>query len=200
MIPVYDQNPTSKPAVVTKWLITLNISIHFIRWLGGDAGLRLTESWSFIPAELSQTPAAGLLHAFTALFLHADIFHLITNMIFLHVFGDNIEDILGKRRYLVFYLLSGLGATLTHYWMDPHSTLPLIGASGAIAGILAGYLVVYPRAPVVVINPVFLLWFIFGPLLLLPAWLVIGLFFITNISRYNYQDFNVLITYIILEG
>jgi membrane associated rhomboid family serine protease len=102
-------------------------------------------------------------------------------MLFLFVFGDNVEDKLGHRRYIVFYLLSGICAALAQIMVDPMSGLPMVGASGAIAGVLGGYLVLYPRAPITVLNPVFPLWFLLGPFLVFPAWLVMGEWFLWNL-------------------
>jgi membrane associated rhomboid family serine protease len=101
-------------------------------------------------------------------------------MLFLYIFGDNVEDALGRWRYLAFYLVSGFAAAAAQMFVDPSSTIPMVGASGAIAGVLGGYMVLFPRAPITVLNPVFPLWFLLGPLLVFPAWLVVGEWFVMN--------------------
>ena len=120
----------------------------------------------------------ALLTPFTSLFIHGGFLHLIGNMIFLWVFGDNVEDALGHRRYAIFYLVIGLVATATHVALNQSDLVPVIGASGAIAGVLGAYLVLYPRATVTAILPIFLL--IWLPLRV-PAILLIGFWFVLQI-------------------
>jgi membrane associated rhomboid family serine protease len=103
-------------------------------------------------------------------------------MLFLWIFGDNVEDALGHFRYLVFYLVCGLAAAAAQVLTDVSSPAPMVGASGAIAGVLGAYLLLYPRAPVTVVNPVPLFWFFFGLFIVLPAWLVIAVWLFTNLS------------------
>ncbi|HEY8039045.1 MAG TPA: rhomboid family intramembrane serine protease, partial [Polyangiaceae bacterium] len=107
--------------------------------------------------------------------------HLGGNMLYLWIFGDNVEDAVGHLRYLVFYLVGGVCAATAQTLVDPASLLPMVGASGAIAAVLAGYVLLYPRSPVTVLNPVPLLWLFWGLFLTFPAWLVIGLFFAVNL-------------------
>ncbi len=102
-------------------------------------------------------------------------------MLFLWIFGDNVEDALGSGRYAAFYVLSGLAAAGAQIVIDPGSTIPMVGASGAISGVLAAYASLYPRSPITVLNPISLLWFFFGLFLELPAWLVILAFFVVNL-------------------
>jgi rhomboid family protein len=131
------------------------------------------------PALLNRFCPSGLrnvLQVFTAMFLHGSWFHVLSNMLFLWIFGDNVEDRVGHGRYLVFYLLCGIGAALLQTSMTVDSTLPAVGASGAIAGVLAAYLFMYPTAIVqVVILPLFFIPF------LVPAVLVIGLWFLSQL-------------------
>ena len=122
-----------------------------------------------------------LANSLSVFFVHSGWFHLIGNMYFLYVFGDNVEDALGKTKYLAFYVLGGAAGAFGQYWVGPDSVVPMIGASGAIPAVLGGYLVLYPRAPVTLINPVILLWLIMGPLIVLPAWAVVGWWFIGNL-------------------
>jgi len=113
----------------------------------------------------------------TAAFLHASLLHLAGNMVFLWVFGDNVEDALGHVKYLLFYFVSAVGAAALQVAFDVHSTVPMLGASGAIAGVLAGYLVLYPRAHVGVVIP---LLFFLGPIRI-PAWVLIVLWFLLQL-------------------
>jgi membrane associated rhomboid family serine protease len=113
--------------------------------------------------------------------MHGDWGHIAGNMLFLYVFGDNVEDRLGHGRYVLFYLLSGICAALAQAAVDPTGMMPMVGASGAIAGALGAYVVLYPKAPIMVFNPVFLLWFVFGPVIILPAWIMVGVWFFWNL-------------------
>jgi membrane associated rhomboid family serine protease len=121
-------------------------------------------------AEFSKSPA---LSALTSLFLHGGLLHLLGNMLFLFIFGNNVEDRFGRLRFLGFYLLCGYTAAYAHAFTDPDSTAPLVGASGAIAGVLGAYLWLYPRARVIALVP-----FLFFIPLPLPAWLVLGSWFL----------------------
>jgi membrane associated rhomboid family serine protease len=99
----------------------------------------------------------------------------------LYIFGDNVEDVLGHGRYVFFYLLSGLCAGIAQIAVDPSSTIPMIGASGAIAGVTAAYVLLFPRAPIAVLNPILPLWLIMGPTFIIPAWFVAAEFFVMNL-------------------
>jgi membrane associated rhomboid family serine protease len=114
---------------------------------------------------------------FTSMFLHGGWLHLIMNMWFLWIFGDNVEDTLGAIRYLVFYFLCGLAAALTHFAVQPHSGVPVLGASGAIAGVLGAYAVLFPRARVLTLVPIFF----FIRIMELPALLILGYWFVLQI-------------------
>ncbi len=110
----------------------------------------------------------------TSQFLHADFFHLLGNMIFLAIFGDDVEEAMGSLRFIAFYLASGMVAALAFTASSPHSMLPLVGASGAIAGVLAAYLMFRPCQKVLVFIPYFILWFVLRPLARLDAYWVLG--------------------------
>jgi membrane associated rhomboid family serine protease len=140
----------------------------------------LTAAYGLVPHRFLGDPVGEAFTVVMSMFMHASWAHVGGNMLFLYIFGDNVEDALGHFRYLAFYLLCGVAAAATQIFVDPSSTIPMVGASGAIAGVLGGYVVLFPRAPITVINPVFLLWFLFGPLLVFPAWLVIGEWFMMN--------------------
>ena len=118
-----------------------------------------------------------LLRPFASMFMHADWFHILGNMLFLWIFGDNVEDALGHARYLLFYLLCGLGAAAAHILMSPDSLLPAVGASGAIAGVMGAYLVLYPKANIAVLIPLFILLGTFS----IPAIVLIGIWFLMQL-------------------
>jgi membrane associated rhomboid family serine protease len=125
----------------------------------------------------SQVGVDVLLRPFTSMFMHAGWFHILGNMLFLWIFGDNVEDALGHLRYLVFYLVCGLGADAAYILMSPHDLLPAVGASGAIAGVMGAYLVLYPRANIAVLVPLLILLGAFY----VPAALLIGLWFLMQL-------------------
>jgi membrane associated rhomboid family serine protease len=180
MIPVGDENEQSGPALVTLTLLALNLVAFFAQILLGEA---FTYAYSFVPAELSlfllgRAPADVLLTLFTAMFLHASIGHLLGNLIFLWVFGDNVEHRLGSGLFLLFYLGCGLAATFTQYLMDPTTTIPNLGASGAISGVLGAYFVLFPSNLVrVFVWPVSLF---LGPVQL-PALVMLGFWFVMQL-------------------
>jgi membrane associated rhomboid family serine protease len=186
MLPLRDRLPTRKPPLVTYALIALNV-ISFI-WMRsllsvGYPPNRLLETWGLVPLQLIHDPADAWTTIFSSMFMHDPTgwLHLGGNMLFLWIFGDNVEDALGSLRYAAFYVLSGLAAAAAQILIDPTSTVPMVGASGAISGVLAAYGSLYPRSSITVLNPVPLLWFIFGLFLELPAWLVILEYFVVNL-------------------
>lgn len=182
MIPIYDNNPSQTKPVVTKALIYLNVFFFLVSfWLEARGVSWISAGYGMVPSRLSADPAGEWGKIFTSMFLHGGLAHLGWNLLFLHIFGDNVEDTLGKKRFLAFYFLSGWGAALAQFAIDPQSTIPMIGASGAIAGVLGGYLLLYPRAPVAVINPILPLWLLMGPFFALPAWFVVGEWFVGNL-------------------
>jgi membrane associated rhomboid family serine protease len=188
-IPLSDDNPLRSIRFqwVTVGLIAANV-LAFICQSAGD-GQAVVASFALIPAELVQVnifggAAHGLMDRLaipeaytliTYMFLHADLLHLASNMLFLWVFGDNVEDALGHGRYLVFYLVCGAVAGLTHAFMLPTSKLPLIGASGAVAGVIGAYLILHPRVRVWVLA------FRFIPLKISAAW-VLGVWVVTQVA------------------
>lgn len=153
VFPIYDDNPFKRatPPYVTWGLIAANVLVFFVE-MGSDTTERaMIASFGVSPAEfLHPVAGAGFWHGplalVTCMFLHGGWMHLIGNMVYLSVFGDDIEDALGPLRFLVFYLLSGMAAGLFHILLNPASTVPLVGASGAIAGVLAAYLMLRPCA------------------------------------------------------
>ena len=185
MIPISDDNPTRTAAIVN-WAIILACVAAFI-WeisLGHqmDAAIMIL---GFTPQALSGPAHAlpgyitvpGPATIFTSMFLHGGWLHIAGNMLYLWIFGNNIEDAMGHLRYLLFYLACGVAAALTMAFLDPHSQIPMVGASGAISGVLAAYVLLYPRVRVTVIVP---LGIIFYPLALSAIW-VIGFWFVLQL-------------------
>ena len=153
MIPLYDNNPTHRFPGLTLLIIAANVAVYFL-W---QTQIGLEESVAlggFVPAEFGdRTDPAPWRNLFTSMFMHAGFMHLLGNMWFLWIFGDNVENDCGAFRFAVFYIVCGTVATLAHSWTDPRSTIPLVGASGAISGVLGGYLVLHPRATVRTLIP-----------------------------------------------
>ncbi|MGA7695052.1 MAG: rhomboid family intramembrane serine protease [Candidatus Sulfotelmatobacter sp.] len=181
MLPIRDDQPRYSTPWVNYFLIGLNLAIFFFEFTLDPRSLEvLVRQFGVVPSHLelflSGSPRYSLvaivLPFFTSLFLHGSWMHVIGNMWFLYIFGDNVEDYLGHFKYLVFYLLTGVLAMGTHMVMNLHSTAPALGASGAIAGVLGAYFVLYPRARVLTWFFVFVLW--------VPAWVILGYWFVLN--------------------
>lgn len=186
MIPLHDDNPTRINPVVTIMLIVACGAVFlWQQFLEPEAQHRLVYSLGVIPAtllggqvlppDLVLIPTWATL--FTSMFLHGGWMHLIGNMLYLWIFGNNIEDVMGHKRFIVFYLTCGLGAALAQALPDAGSTIPMIGASGAISGVLGAYLLLYPRARVLVLIPLG----VFTRILYLPAMAVLGFWFVLQI-------------------
>jgi len=180
MIPIKDRNIRRSFPVVTILLILSNILV-FIYELSLGANLDIFFGhFSVIPNHIYQALHSELLKPFvfitllTSLFLHGGWLHLGGNMLYLWVFGDNVEDKLGHIRFLFFYLLSGIAASALHVYFDPMSSIPTVGASGAISGVLGAYILMFPKARVLTLVPIF----IFIQLIELPAYIVLGLWFV----------------------
>ena len=174
MFPIRDHNPSGRTPYVTRWLIGLNVVIFASYWfgLGSDMAVaRFFMEWGLVPARIAF--GEGYWTFLTSMFLHGGWLHLLGNMLFLHVFGDNLEDRMGHGRFLLFYLGAGIAAALAQMLADPASTAPMVGASGAIAGVLGGYLLLYPRARVDVVF-IFIVFFKVFPI---PAWITLGVWF-----------------------
>lgn len=153
MIPLSDNNPTHRFPLVTILIIAVNAAVFFL-WqtrIGLEQSVALA---GFVPATLAGGPGlTPLQDLFTCMFMHGGFLHLLGNMWFLWIFGDNVESECGRFRFSVYYLACGVGATLAHVWADPRSTVPLVGASGAISGVLGGYLIQHPGAPIRTLIP-----------------------------------------------
>ena len=183
MIPLRDRNPSSSFPSVTLGLIVANVLVFAYEVQMGPAVREFIGRFALIPAEVrgsilygTATFTATVSPFFTSMFLHGGWLHLIGNMWFLWIFGDNVEDTLGSFRYLTFYLICGLGAAVAHVLFMPASFAPTLGASGAIAGILGAYAILFPGARIVTLVPVFFL-----QVIELPALLVLGMWFILQL-------------------
>lgn len=175
LTPIYDDNPFTQPVkpIVSWCLIAVNLALFFYETAAPQAGFdRMVDTLSVTPAALTGA-LAPLASLFTYQFLHADIGHLLGNMIFLWVFGDDVERAMGRARFLVFYLVTGMIAGLVFVAHDPHSRIELIGASGAIAGVVVAYVMLRPCAKITVLLGVI-------PLRISAYW-VVGLFVITQL-------------------
>jgi membrane associated rhomboid family serine protease len=183
MLPIGDRNPSRTRPHVNHALLGLNVLVFLLQsWLGLTGG----EAWvipgyGLVATRFFADPLGEAFTLFSSMFMHGSWAHLGFNMLFLYIFGDNVEDALGHRRYLSFYLTCGVFAGLAQLAIDTSSPVPMVGASGAIAGVLAGYLVLYPTAPITVVNPIPFLWLLFGLFLELPAWMVAGEWFVMNL-------------------
>ena len=180
MFPVHDDNPTIGTPVATVALIGLNLAAFAYELSLGDEIQGLFMAYGVIPRDviyaLSGTPIdpRPLVTLFSSMFLHGGWVHLGGNMLYLWVFGDNVEDKMGHARYIVFYLVCGISASALHVVLEPTGALPTVGASGAISGVLAAYLVMFPKARVLTVIPIF----IFLQTAELPALVVLGMWFV----------------------
>jgi len=146
MFPLGDDNSQRRiTPVVTFALIAINVLVFFVELSGGD---QFIQSWAFIPARFNADPAGDAVTVLTAMFMHGGWVHLFGNMLFLWIFGDNVEDRFGHRNFLIFYLLAGIAATFAQYIFNPGSSIPNVGASGAIAGVLGAYIIMFPQSRV----------------------------------------------------
>jgi membrane associated rhomboid family serine protease len=180
MFPIRDDQPRYSTPYVNGFLITLNILIYLYQSLLDPRSYeQVARQFGEVPAHLAAFLAgspryslpAVVIPFFTSMFLHASWMHVLGNMWFLYIFGDNVEDYLGHFKYLVFYLLSGLIAMTTQVAIYPHSNVPTVGASGAIAGVLGAYFVQYGKARVLTwFPPIFFFY--------LPAWIMLGYWFV----------------------
>jgi membrane associated rhomboid family serine protease len=174
MFPIRDHNPSGGTPYVTWALVALNVAIFLGYWpfIPSERALAVFyDDWGLVPLYvINGQDLHGLL---TSMFLHGGWMHLAGNMLFLWIFGDNLEDRMGHLGFAVFYLAAGLAASALQIAADPYSRIPMVGASGAIAGVMGGYLLLFPRARV----DVFVFFIIFFRIFPVPAWLMLGLWF-----------------------
>lgn len=173
--PYKDDNPRVLIPFVTYFIIGLNILVFIYQYFIIQ-GAQLYENFIYTYALIPANPS--FLTIFTSMFMHGGFTHIIFNMWFLWIFGDNIESVLGHKKYLLFYFLCGIGAGLSQIQIDPESTIPMIGASGAIAGVLGAYLFRFPRATVHVL----VILIVFITFIRVPAMIVIGFWFLSNLT------------------
>lgn len=148
MLPIGDDNTGRRSVpVVTYGLIALNVIFFIIELSGGEAFIN---QWAFVPSRFLANPIGDILTLFTSMFMHVDYLHIGSNMLYLYIFGDNVEDRLGRPTFLIFYLVCGLAATFAQLAFSADSSIPNLGASGAIAGVLGAYLVMFPQGKVMV--------------------------------------------------
>lgn len=203
LLPIQDENPTYSKPVITVALLSANVMVFIYQMILGPAGEQLfIFGTAVIPYELTHYvdrttfaipstryayPAALLpfpLTLFSAMFTHGGFMHLGGNMLYLWIFGNNVEDAMGHGRFFIFYMITGLGATMVHVLSDPNSTIPMIGASGAIAGILGAYFVLYPKAKI----KTFVVLIIFIQIIYVPAVFILGFWFLRQIIGIGSDD------------
>lgn len=179
MLPLTDHNPRRTVPFVTYTLVVLNVLAFLWELSLGEHLQRALFSVAFIPARffLSGNWAHDVYTMFFSMFLHGGFMHIGSNMLYLWIFGDNIEDRLGHVRYIVFYFACGVLATLAHAFSNPASAIPSIGASGAIAGVLGAYLILFPRAQVTTLIPIFFIITVRQ----IPAIIILGLWFVLQL-------------------
>ena len=168
MFPIGDDDSARRTVpVVTYALIALNVLVFFLELSGGEPFI---ERWSVVPRRLTQNPGGDFITVFTSMFMHGGWLHLAGNMLYLWIFGDNVEDRFGHAKFIVFYLLCGIAATVAQVFFSAGSNIPNLGASGAIAGVLGAYLVLFPRGSVRVLMG--------RGVVPMPALVVIGLWIV----------------------
>ena len=193
MFPIKDDNPTELRPYVTCALIGLNILIFFYQ-IGLEENIRtsLIFEYGFKPSQLFSNAnsmnlkQSSLLTIFTSMFLHGGLFHLLGNMLFLWIYGNNVEDSMGHIKFLIFYLLCGLAASLLQAIVSFNSSIPMIGASGAVSGVLSAYFLLYPKARVLTL----VVLLIFITFIRIPAGLLIGFWFLSQIINAYFNDPN----------
>jgi membrane associated rhomboid family serine protease len=173
MFPIRDHNPSGSPPILTVILIAANVLVFVLTHASQSAvqAQIFALTYGMIPARIGA--GQGVETLITSMFLHGSWLHLGGNMLFLWIFGDNLEDRMGRFGFAAFYLASGVAAAMAQYLADPSSPVPMVGASGAIAGILGGYIWLYPQARIDVV----VIFVIFFKIFAIPAWVMLGLWF-----------------------
>jgi len=186
MFPIRDTIRSRHPAIATKFIILVNVLVFGFQLILSPESLKdLFNLFGMVPARFSDPawadrvgyPSMTFIPFLTSMFLHGGWLHIISNMWALWIFGDNVEDRMGTVRFALFYLVTGIIAGVVHWKVNPGSTLPTIGASGAIAGVMGAYFIMYPRSTVITVFPIF-----FYPLFLeIPAVAYLGIWFLTQL-------------------
>ena len=180
MIPLRDDNPAQRVPFVTRAIIVLNVIVFVYELSLADGTHELLRDWGVVPGRLfaaltgETSLPVELSTLVTSMFLHGGWLHLIGNMWYLWIFGDNVEDRMGHGRFIVFYLLCGVAAALTQTIINPDSVVPMVGASGAIAGVMGAYFVLYPKSRIVTLIPIIL----FFQIVEIPAIFFLGIWFL----------------------
>lgn len=179
MIPIRDDNPSTTAPIVTIGLIAINVVVYLLQFSQPpEVQAQTVYAWGAIPERLFTGGHPGdWITVLTSMFMHGGLAHLGGNMLYLWIFGNNIEDRLGHVKYLFFYLLSGVAAALAFALFNPSSDVPMVGASGAISGVLGAYIILFPRTNVIV-----LIFFFFIRFVAIPAFIVLGLWFVMQFT------------------
>jgi membrane associated rhomboid family serine protease len=197
MIPLRDENPTATTPYVTVGLIIINCLVFLYELFLGPYQTQFFLHFGVIPRELTNmtrlyaqteaSPVPVFLTPFTSMFIHGGIAHLVGNMLYLWIFGNNVEDAIGHAPFLVFYLFCGLTASLTHILTNINSNVPMVGASGAIAGVLGAYFLLFPKARVITL----VILFFFIRLVRIPAMFLLGFWFLLQLLNAGASTGNV---------
>lgn len=190
MIPIADESPRRYTPYINYLIIIANIVVYFYQPSDLQGKRVFFNSFGLVPSSISHMPAEYVTYIsiFSSMFIHADLFHLLGNMLYLWIFGDNIEYVLGHLRYLLFYVVVGIGAALMQVFFFPESKIPMIGASGAISGVLGAYLLKFPRNRVSIL----LFFFIFIKVIKVPAVMAISLWIFFQLYNAYFSDVAVL--------
>jgi membrane associated rhomboid family serine protease len=177
VFPISDDNRGRRTMPIVTWsLIVINVLIYAYQASLDRLGLQsFLDDWATVPLEISSGQA--LFTLITCAFLHGSWFHLGSNMLFLWIFGDNVEDVMGHVKYLIFYILCAVGASYAQVLVDPDSRIPMVGASGAISGLLAAYIILFPHGRIRTL----IIFGIFITATMLPAWVMIGYWFVIQL-------------------
>lgn len=184
VFPLRDSPGIRRRPWVTYSIVLLNVLVFLMEASSPAMAEEMITSFAAVPTAVlspaiwAATGGWPLVTMFTSVFLHGSVGHILGNMLYLWVFGDNIEDMLGRGRFLLFYLLCGLLANIAHVLANPTSSVPTIGASGAVAGVLGGYVLSFPRAKVLTLIPIGF----FVPAVRVPAWAYLGLWFLVQLA------------------
>jgi membrane associated rhomboid family serine protease len=192
MIPLKDNIPAKSFPYVNIGLILINSAFFIYEMSYGPALDQLIFTLGFIPARFIAQQGetllnpAGFLPVFSSMFLHANLVHLISNMWMLWIFGDNVEDCMGHGRYLLFFLLCGIASVFAQTISNPQSVIPMVGASGAISGVLGAYIITYPKARILTLVPIVILFYIIE----LPAYFFLGFWFLIQLIQGSLYSLN----------
>jgi membrane associated rhomboid family serine protease len=192
MFPISDIAPRRKFPFINYLIIITTVYVFFLQLTAPDFE-KFVFNYGFVPSRFSFFDLSSYKYIFYSIFLHGGFFHIFSNLWFLHIFGDNVEDKMGHLNYLFFYILSGIAAVFSQYVFNLESNIPMIGASGAISGVAGAYFVFYPRGKIKSLMPTF---FGFYDIVVLPAWFFLGYWFLIQLL----SGFGSLVTFDINQG